>query len=73
MSSEWIGGAVLLAVVAYNVYVTRMIWRSEEFERPQQIGQTAFVWLVPLIGATVVKNVLRPDTRVYRGGDESDG
>jgi hypothetical protein len=50
-----------------------MILRSEDFEPGQKAGQLAFVWLVPLIGATTVKNVLKPDTRVYRGGDESDG
>ena len=68
-----IGGVVLLGVVVYNLWVTRMILGSEDFEPGQKAGQLAFVWLVPLIGATTVKNVLQPDTRVYRGGDESDG
>lgn len=67
--------AVLLGVVlaAYNVRATWLLWCAEDFELGQKIGQTAFVWLVPVIGAVVVMNVLKPEARVYRGGDESDG
>ena len=67
--------AVLLgvALVGYNVRTTWLLWRSDDFEQTQKIAQSAFVWLVPVIGALVVMNVLKPDARVYRGGDESDG
>jgi hypothetical protein len=47
--------------------------KAEDFEPGQKAGQLAFVWLVPIVGATMVRNVIRPNTRVYRGGDESDG
>lgn len=69
----YIAGALLLALLAYNIRATLVVWRADDFERHQQIGQTAFIWLVPVIGALVVMNVLKPDTKVYRGGDESDG
>ncbi len=62
-----------IALAAYNARATWLLWRSEDFERSQKIAQTAFVWLVPIIGAVVVMNVLKPEVRVYRGGDESDG
>lgn len=67
--------AVLIgvALVAYNARATWLLWRAEDFELGQKIGQTVFVWLVPVIGAVVVMNVLKPEVRVYRGGDESDG
>ena len=71
-------GSTLAAVLGfvllvYNARATWLLWRAEDFERSQKIAQTAFVWLVPVIGAVVVMNVLKPDARVHRGGDESDG
>ncbi len=71
--AELIGIVVALGVVAYNLWVTVLILKAEDFEPGQKVGQLAFVWLVPIIGATMVRNVIRPDVRVYRGGDESDG
>lgn len=70
---DLIGIVVALGIVAYNLWVTVLIVKADDFEPGQKAGQLAFVWLVPIVGATMVRNVIKPDTRVYRGGDESDG
>jgi hypothetical protein len=42
----WLGGvgAVLLAA---NVVITRRLWRSPLFERPQKLAQTVLIWVLP--------------------------
>ena len=50
----WIAIAVggLLLVVG-NTVVTLRLWRSQMYERSQQIAQTAIVWVLPGSAVTV--------------------
>ena len=52
---------VLVCVVAFQVWLTRRVWRSNQYDRRQKIMQTELVWLLPIIGASLVLYVLRED------------
>ena len=45
----YIGGALVLVV--YQVYVSIVIFRADEYEQIQRILQLSIVWIVPLFGA----------------------
>lgn len=45
-------GGLLLALG--NIVVTRRLWRSQLYERSQQIAQTAMLWLLP--GTAMIVN-----------------
>jgi len=43
---------VLLMVVAiYQITVSIIIWRAEEFEKSQRVFQLLIIWLIPIFGA----------------------
>jgi hypothetical protein len=57
-----------LLLTAGNVVVTVRLWRSEMFERSQQIAQTAMLWLIPG-SAIVVTWFLREPSRKQPSDD----
>jgi hypothetical protein len=57
-----IGMFALLAVVAvFQAWLTMRVWRSNLYDRKQKVMQTQLVWLLPIIGATLVMYVLHQD------------
>lgn len=58
--------AVTLILVALlfvaNGFVTFRLLKSESYEASQKCFQVAIVWLIPIIGAYVVWQFLRPAT-----------
>lgn len=56
-------GAGLLAVVAFQAWLTVRVFRSKLFERKQKILQAQLIWLVPVIGAGLVFTVLQEEER----------
>jgi hypothetical protein len=54
--------AVAIAVVvAFQAWLTTRVFRSKMFDRKQKILQTQLIWLLPIIGASLVFTVLREE------------
>jgi hypothetical protein len=58
--------ALLVALVAFQVWLTVRVFRSTLYERKQKILQAQLIWLVPIFGAGIVFAVLQEDTRAQR-------
>jgi hypothetical protein len=57
----------LLAVAAFQVWLTMRVMRSGLYERKQKMLQVELIWLIAIIGAALVFSVLREDDRAERG------
>lgn len=55
--------AALVAVIAFQVWLTVRVFRTKTFERKQQILQAQLIWLVPIIGAGLVFTILQEEDR----------
>lgn len=64
-------GAVILAVVAFQVYLTVRVFRSRMYERKQKVWQAQLIWLVPVIGAGLVFTILQEDDRSEREAERA--
>lgn len=51
--------AVIGAVAFYQLYVTAILFRADEYDLQQQWLQVVMVWLLPLIGALGCHLLLR--------------
>ena len=49
-----IAAALILVLVALNVYATLRVVRDKLSERWQKVAQTVLVWALPLVGAILV-------------------
>ena len=54
-------GLLVVALVVFQVWLTRRVFRSTMFERKQKIWQAQLIWLLPIIGATLVFAVLQEE------------
>lgn len=52
---------VVVAMIVLQVWLTRRVFRSTMFERKQKIMQAQLIWLLPIIGATLVFAVLQEE------------
>ena len=50
-----------VALVVFQVWLTRRVFRSTMFERKQKIWQARLIWLLPIVGATLVFAVLQEE------------
>lgn len=61
---------VLVALIALNVYASRQSYRDALSSRGQRLGQIAFIWLVPVVGAVLAlrltSNEAEQSTGTYR-------
>jgi hypothetical protein len=62
----WLGAAVVLAVLAFQIFVTVRVWKSAGFERPQKVNQSRLIWLLPMLGSVIVFSVLTDEDRHVR-------
>jgi hypothetical protein len=51
----------LLALIAYQVFVTIAVLKADQYSPRQRIVQTFLIWVVPLVGAAVCHVVLFTD------------
>lgn len=63
---ELVIAVVVLAIFAFQAWVTVRVFRSQLYERKQKIWQAQLIWLLPIIGAGVVFSVLQDDERAER-------
>lgn len=52
-----------LAVLAFQIWVTLKVRRSNDYDAGQKSAQTKLIWLLPIIGAAVAFSVLEPEDR----------
>jgi hypothetical protein len=62
----FLGAAVVLFALGFQIYVTYRIWRCRLFERVQKVAQSRLVWFLPVIGAAIVFSVLVDEERTAR-------
>jgi ACR3 family arsenite efflux pump ArsB len=61
--------ALLLVVIAYQVYVTVRVVKSDQYSPTQRMLQIALVWLVPVVGAAICHVVLFTDQSTQKRDD----
>lgn len=59
-------------LIAFNLYATRAILSSQACDARQKIWQTAFVWLIPVLGAFVALHIHREPVPSLSSGKETD-
>jgi hypothetical protein len=55
--------AFVFAVVALQAGVTWWLWRDPIYLKAEKIAQTKLIWLLPLLGATMVGSMLFDEVR----------
>ncbi|WP_043648141.1 hypothetical protein [Chitinilyticum litopenaei] len=55
--------AISIALLAYQLWVSRLVIRSTAFDSRQKCLQLVLVWLVPLFAALLVHAVQRADAQ----------
>jgi hypothetical protein len=55
-------GLFILAVVAFQVWLTVRVFRSKMFEQRQKVLQAQLIWLLPIIGAGLVFSILQEES-----------
>lgn len=63
---EIVVGALILAVIAFQVWLTIRVFKSRLYERRQKVWQAQLIWLVPILGAGLVFTILQDDERAER-------
>ncbi|MEG3792004.1 hypothetical protein V1318_17945 [Lysobacter sp. CCNWLW3] len=56
-------GLIASGLLGLDLYATWAIWREPDLSGAQKGLQSAFVWLLPLLGAIVCLNVVRAMNR----------
>lgn len=54
---------VVLALIAFQTWLTVRVFRSGIYERKQKIWQAQLIWLLPVIGAGLVFTILNEDRK----------
>ena len=54
----YVESLALLAI--FNAVVTIVVWRSDAIDLRQRLFQTLFVWVLPILGASLVWSLNRP-------------
>ncbi len=67
---EIVFGVVLLALAAFQVWLSVAVARSDMYDKSQKTRQIQFVWLLPILGAGLVFFMLRGDEAARRGPSE---
>lgn len=62
----------LLAVAAFQAWVSYRVARSKYYEREQKSAQLAFIWMLPALGAVIAFMMLRSIDEYDRPSPQSD-
>ena len=63
---------VLAAVVAFQGWLNIQVFKSDLYDRRQKILQTQLIWLLPVLGASLVFTMLRDDLPSNRATHSQD-
>jgi hypothetical protein len=53
----------IVAVVVFQAWLTRRVFKSQLYERKQKIWQAQLIWLLPILGAGLVFTILQEDRK----------
>jgi hypothetical protein len=70
---NWFLTLALLAGGAFQVWVSRRVWRSELFQRSEKFAQLRLIWLLPILGATMVYSVITEEDDHGKPGSHLSG
>jgi ABC-type nickel/cobalt efflux system permease component RcnA len=65
----YIGSGLVAILVIYQIYVSFILLRADEYEQIQRFLQLFIVWVIPLFGAIVCHVVLRSQRETVRRKD----
>jgi hypothetical protein len=71
---SWFGVVLLVAALAFQIWVTLRLRRSTIYDRSQKNAQAKLIWLLPVVGAAIVFSVLVSEEAYERkdsGGQSS--
>lgn len=60
-ASDFVFSGLILAIVGFQIWLTRRVWRSSMFDRSQKVNQSKVIWLLPIVGAALVFALMPPD------------
>jgi hypothetical protein len=63
---EIIVALAILAILVFQGWLTRRVFKSNLYERKQKIWQAQLIWLLPIIGAGLVFTILQEDSKAER-------
>jgi hypothetical protein len=58
---ELIFAVAFTLLVAFQAWLTVRVFKSKSFDHKQKVLQTQLIWLVPIIGASLVFTVLHEE------------
>jgi tellurite resistance protein TehA-like permease len=56
----------LIAGLVFQLWVTYRVVRTDLYERTQKSAQAKLIWLLPVLGATIVLSVLSEEEKAQR-------
>ena len=71
---SWFGIVLVVAALAFQVWVTLRVRRTPIYDREQKSAQSKLIWLLPVVGAAIVFSVLMSEEQYERkdnGGQSS--
>ena len=60
---EIVFASAVAAVLAFQAWLTRRVFKSNLYERKQKIWQAQLIWLLPILGAGLVFTILQEDRK----------
>jgi hypothetical protein len=52
-------GVFAVLIAGYQIYVTVIVWRSDQHSTSQKWMQSVVIWFLPVVGAIVCHTVMR--------------
>jgi tellurite resistance protein TehA-like permease len=59
--NDWV--VVILALIAYQVYTTVLVIKSDDFDDDVKRSQVITIWLIPIVGCVLVRMRLNAAAR----------
>jgi hypothetical protein len=55
---DFLLGALVLAALVFQIWLTVRVWKSRSCERSQKVLQSKVIWLLPVVGAVLVFSLM---------------
>ncbi len=62
---------LIVALILYQAFATVLVLKSEHFDDHQKLRQVVFIWLIPIIGAILVRMALNAAEHGQKPADRS--
>jgi hypothetical protein len=66
---EIVFASAVAAILAFQAWLTRRVFKSNLYERKQKIWQAQLIWLLPILGAGLVFTILQEDRKAERDAE----